>query len=220
MLKTNTKLNTKADLATVSIIFHHLSQQNPNPTTELIYINDFTLLIAVVLSAQTTDKAVNKATAKLFKVAKTPQEMLLMGQNEIQNYISSIGLYRNKSKHLIKLSQDLIDRFNSKVPNNRKDLQSLSGVGQKTASVILNTLFNHSTIAVDTHVFRVSHRLGFTNSLTANEVENDLEALVPDKYKYNAHHWLILLGRYTCKSRNPKCNECIVANECPSEGTF
>lgn len=216
MLQTNIKSNTS--ISAVNRIFQILSQSDPNPSTELNYINDFTLLIAVVLSAQTTDKGVNKVTDKLFKVAKTPVEMLDLGVDNVQNYISSIGLYRNKSKHLISISEDLIKLHNTKVPNNRKDLQALSGVGQKTASVVLNTLFNHNTIAVDTHVFRVSHRLGLSQSNTADKVEKDLEKIIPEKYKRYAHHWLILLGRYTCKARNPQCAKCIINMECPSAG--
>ena len=195
-------------------IFKRLRAQNPSPTTELVYKNEFELLIAVILSAQATDVSVNKATRELYKVANTPQAIYKLGEKKLKGYVQSIGLYNTKAKNIIKTCKILIDRHDSKVPEDRAALEALPGVGRKTANVILNTAFGHPTIAVDTHIYRVSNRTGIAPGKTVLEVEKRLLRLVPEEFKRDAHHWLILHGRYTCVARNPKCSDCSIIDLC------
>lgn len=195
-------------------IFTRLREQNPSPTTELVYKNEFELLIAVILSAQATDISVNKATKELYKVANTPKAIYKLGELKLKTYVQSIGLYNTKAKNIIKTCKILIDSYDSKVPDDRAALESLPGVGRKTANVILNTAFGHPTIAVDTHIYRVSNRTGIAHGKTVLEVEKRLLRLVPDEFKRDAHHWLILHGRYTCIARNPKCSDCSIVDLC------
>jgi endonuclease-3 len=195
-------------------IFERLSLAIPDPVTELNYSSPFELLIAVVLSAQATDKGVNKATFNLFKVANSPQTILTLGLDGLKNYVKTIGLYNTKSENIIKLCQQLLDKHKGLVPQNRDDLEALPGVGRKTASVILNTAFGYPTIAVDTHIFRVSNRTGLAAGKNVLEVERGLEKWVPKQYKNDAHHLLILHGRYTCMARKPKCQMCVINNLC------
>ena len=199
-------------------IFERLRALDPNPATELAYQSPFELLVAVVLSAQATDKGVNKATAKLFPVANTPAAFVALGVEELIPYINSIGLFRNKAKHLIALSQALLDQHDGKVPDSRAALESLPGVGRKTASVVLNTAFGQPTIAVDTHIFRVANRTGIAPGKDVAQVERGLEKFVPEEFKQNAHHWLILHGRYTCVARTPKCPACAIRDLCEFRG--
>ncbi len=194
--------------------FSILQNSNPNPKTELRYTNVFTLLVAVVLSAQATDVGVNKATEKLFAIADTPQKILAMGEKTLKSYINSIGLYNAKAKNIIALSQMLIDEFSGVVPSAREDLEKLPGVGRKTANVILNVFFGMPTLAVDTHIFRVSNRTGLAPGKNPLAVELNLEKRVPEKFKRHAHHWIILHGRYVCKARKPLCNACPVRDFC------
>jgi endonuclease-3 len=202
---------------TIEKIFATLQSHNPSPTTELVYANNFELLIAVVLSAQATDISVNKATAELFKVANTPEAILALGLNGLKTYIKSIGLYNTKAENIIKTCKKLVNDFNSKVPQTREELESLPGVGRKTANVVLNTAFGHATIAVDTHIFRVAKRIGLANGNTPLAVEQQLEQVIPDKFKKDAHHWLILHGRYVCKARKPECSACCINKYCEYE---
>ena len=195
-------------------IFETLSRSNSNPRTELQYVNDFTLLVAVVLSAQATDVSVNKATKTLFSIYNTPEKMLELGEAGLKNYIKSIGLYATKAKNVIALSRNLIEHHNGKIPNEFTELIKLPGVGRKTANVVLNCLFNKPTIGVDTHVFRVSKRLGFAHRNTPEQVEVELLNNINVKWHRNAHHWLILLGRYICKARVPNCPICPVKDYC------
>jgi endonuclease-3 len=194
--------------------FAALQAANPHPKTELEYGTPFELLTAVLLSAQATDVGVNKATRRLFAVANTPQAILALGQPGLEEYIKTIGLYRNKAKHLMAACQMLIERFGGQVPRTREELQSLPGVGRKTANVILNVAFGEPTIAVDTHIFRVANRTGLAPGKTPDAVEQALLACVPPLYRQHAHHWLILLGRYVCTARAPKCGQCLVAAWC------
>ncbi|MBX3489771.1 MAG: endonuclease III [Parvibaculum sp.] len=194
--------------------FRRLSAALPAPETELKYINTYTLLVAVVLSAQATDVGVNKATEKLFKIADTPQKMLKLGEAGLTQHIRTIGLYRNKAKNVIALSRLLIERHGGEVPRDREALQALPGVGRKTANVVLNVAFGEPTIAVDTHIFRVSNRTGLAPGKDVLAVELKLEKAVPAKYRLHAHHWLILHGRYVCKARKPDCPACAVADLC------
>lgn len=189
-------------------------KNNPHPTTELAYHSPFTLLVSVVLSAQATDVSVNKATAKLWPVADTPEAILKLGEEGLTKYIKTIGLYRSKAKNVIGLCQKLLQDYQGNVPNDQKALESLPGVGRKTANVVRNTLFGAHTIAVDTHVFRVGNRTGLAPGKTPLEVEKGLLKRTPEKYLKDAHHWLILHGRYTCLARNPKCADCPVAHLC------
>jgi endonuclease-3 len=198
----------------ISTFFRRLAAADPAPQTELAYHNPYTLLVAVILSAQATDVGVNKATRALFKVAADPRAMVALGEAGLQAYIKSIGLYRNKAKAIIAMSQILLERYDGQVPRDRADLESLPGVGRKTANVVLNTAFGRPTIAVDTHVFRVANRTGLAPGKTPLEVERQLEASVPKKYARHAHHWLILHGRYTCKARKPDCPICPVVDLC------
>ena len=191
-------------------IFKRLKAQNPEPTTELIYSSPFELLVSVILSAQATDISVNKATDKLFLVANTPEEIINLGVTKLKKIIKTIGLYNAKAANIIKTCKLLLEKFDGVVPDDRASLEQLPGVGRKTANVILNTAFGQPTIAVDTHIFRVSNRTGIAPGKNVLEVEKKLLKFVPDKYKKDAHHWLILHGRYTCIARKPKCAECII----------
>jgi len=195
-------------------IYERLQAANPHPTTELSYTTPFELLIAVVLSAQATDKSVNLATRKLYPVANTPQAMLALGQEGLERYISSIGLYRGKAKNVIATCRLLLERHGGEVPQSREALEALPGVGRKTANVMLNTAFGQPTIAVDTHIFRVSNRTGLAPGKDVVEVERRLEKFTPDEFKHDAHHWLILHGRYVCIARKPKCPECVIRDLC------
>ncbi len=195
-------------------IFERLRAANPEPTTELRYSTPFELLVAVVLSAQATDKSVNLATRTLFKVANTPAAIAALGEDGLIPYIRTIGLYRTKAKNLVKLSRILLDEYGGEVPATREALEKLPGVGRKTANVILNTAFGQPTIAVDTHIFRVANRTGLAPGSTVEEVERKLDKLVPDEFKKDAHHWLILHGRYVCKARRPECWRCPIAEWC------
>lgn len=195
-------------------IFLRFQKANPEPTTELIYRSDFELLVAVILSAQATDKSVNKVTEKLFKVANTPEKILRLGESELRDYVQSIGLYKTKAKNIIAACTLLIDRFHSKVPHTREELESLPGVGRKTANVILNTCFNKPVMAVDTHIFRVANRIGLAKGKTPLAVELQLEKNIPKAFLHNAHHWLILHGRYVCVARKPHCPTCIIKDLC------
>ncbi len=203
--------------ATIAEIFRRFAAENPNPKGELESVNAFTLLVAVVLSAQATDAGVNKATRALFKVADTPKKMAALGEERLTGYIKTIGLYRNKAKNVIALSQRLVDDFGGEVPDDRAALESLPGVGRKTANVVLNIAFGHPTMAVDTHVFRVANRIGFSAGKNPLMVENDLMQLIPAAYAHHAHHWLILHGRYLCKARKPECWRCPIAEFCRFE---
>ncbi|GGZ20217.1 endonuclease III [Asticcacaulis endophyticus] len=199
-------------------LFTRFEADKPDPKTELDFINPYTLVVAVALSAQTTDKAVNKATKPLFDLAYNPFDMVALGEEKLSAMIASIGLYRTKAKNVIRLSQILIDSYGGQVPLNREALMALPGVGRKTASVVLNELNIEPAIAVDTHVYRVSHRLGIADATTPDKVEAQLMAIIPQKWLTRAHHWLILHGRYTCVARKPMCGSCIVADLCPKIG--
>jgi endonuclease-3 len=214
-----TRLSPK-ERARVDALFERFSTLSDNPKTELNFTNPFTLVVAVALSAQATDVGVNKATAKLFPVADTPEKMAALGVEGLIPYINSIGLYRNKAKNVIALSEIILAKHGGQVPLNRADLEALPGVGRKTASVVLNELDIEPAIAVDTHVFRVSHRLKLSAGKTPDKVEQDLMAIVPEPYLTRAHHWLILHGRYVCVARKPKCLECRVSDLCPSRELF
>lgn len=195
-------------------ILTRLHDDNPQPTTELKFDSPFELLISVLLSAQATDVSVNKATAKLYPVANTPQAILNLGVDGLKKYIKTIGLYNTKAENVIKTCQILVDKHNSEVPENREALEALPGVGRKTANVVLNTAFGWPTIAVDTHIFRVSNRTGFAPGKNVNEVEQKLLKVVPAEFKVDCHHWLILHGRYTCIARKPRCGSCIIEDLC------
>jgi endonuclease-3 len=199
---------------TINAIFQTWQDHHPNPKTELIYCNNYTLLIAVVLSAQSTDISVNKATQELFKIADNPLKMLEIGENNLKKYISSIGLFNGKASNIIKLSKILIEEFNGEIPQNFEQLKSLPGVGRKTANVVLNCAFGKPTIAVDTHVFRVANRLGLVDEANVEKTEFALLKIIPKKFLYHAHHWLILHGRYVCIARKPKCHECKINSFC------
>jgi endonuclease III len=202
------------DLASVREIFRRFAAALPNPRSELNYRNPFTLLVAVVLSAQTTDVGVNKATAELFAVADTPKKMLALGEAKLTDMIKTIGLYRAKAKNITALSERLIKDYGGEVPRSREELEKLPGVGRKTANVVLNAAFGLPVIAVDTHVFRVSNRIPIAPGKTPREVEDGLEKVVPENYKIHAHHWLILHGRYTCKALRPDCGNCLINDLC------
>jgi endonuclease-3 len=195
-------------------LFTRLQAQNLRPTTELHYRTPFELLIAVILSAQATDKSVNKVTAVLFNLANTPSQILDLGEEQLQKYIKTIGLSNTKSRNIIKTCQILIEQHHSEVPPERAALEALPGVGRKTANVVLNTAFGKPTIAVDTHIFRVANRTGLATGKTVRIVENQLLATIPPKFLQNAHHWLILHGRYTCVARQPKCGQCTISDLC------
>ena len=200
--------------ADVIEFFTRLRDQNPTPQGELNYVNDYTLLVAVVLSAQATDVGVNKATAALFKQVDTPEKMVALGLDGLKEHIKTIGLYNSKAKNVIALSELLIEKHHSQVPQNRDDLVKLPGVGRKTANVVLNIAFGQPTIAVDTHIFRVANRTGLAPAPNVDKVEAKLEKVIPDEFKRDSHHWLILHGRYVCKARKPECGACIVRDLC------
>ena len=205
-------------LAAVAEAFRRLRDANPHPTTELEYASPFQLLVAVVLSAQATDKGVNIATRKLFAVAPTPEAMMDLGEAGIAEHIKTIGLFRNKAKNTAQLSRQLIERHGGEVPNDREALEALPGVGRKTANVVLNTIFGEPTMAVDTHIFRLANRTGLAPGKDVLEVEKRLLRRIPREYLRDAHHWLILHGRYVCVARKPKCDECIVRDLCLYKG--
>lgn len=198
----------------VVTVFERLKKQNPEPVSELDYKNPYTLLVAVVLSAQATDKSVNIATKELFKVASTPKKMIELGEKKLITYIRSIGLYKNKAHNIIELSKMLLSKFNSKVPSTREELESLPGVGRKTANVVLNVIFDQPTMPVDTHLMRISPKIGLVSGTTPIEIEKNLLERIPKKYLKNAHHWLLLHGRYVCTARNAKCDECVINDLC------
>lgn len=199
---------------TIHEIFSRFHRANPKPTTELIYHSHFELLIAVILSAQATDKSVNKATAHLFKIAKTPKAFLELQEEGLREQIKSIGLYKSKAKNIMATCKLLINKFNGKIPEDREELESLPGVGRKTANVVLNTAFGKATIAVDTHIFRLANRIGLAKGKTPLAVEHKLLKVIPAKYLQDAHHWLILHGRYVCTARKPKCPSCLIRDLC------
>ena len=199
-------------------IFSRLRAANPHPTTELEYSTPFELLVAVVLSAQSTDKGVNLATRRLFPVANTPEAIVALGEAGLADAIKTIGLYKSKARHVIATCKILIDLHDSEIPADRAALEALPGVGRKTANVILNTAFGQPTMAVDTHIFRVSNRIGLAPGKTVLDVEKKLLKTIPAEFRIDAHHWLILLGRYTCQARKPKCSECLIADLCEYKG--
>ncbi len=209
--------NRGSDTARINEIFRRFSHANPEPKGELEHVNPYTLLVAVVLSAQATDAGVNKATRDLFKVVATPQDMLALGLAQLEERIKTIGLYRNKAKNVMALSRQLIAEHGGAVPHERVALEALPGVGRKTANVVLNIAFGESTLAVDTHVFRVAHRLKLAKGKTPLEVELGLLRVIPNAYLRHAHHWLILHGRYICQARKPRCDACIVCDLCSSQ---
>ena len=198
----------------VEHIFKTFEKNNHQPTTELKYNNHYTLLVAVVLSAQSTDKGVNKATQKLFRLYDTPSTMLNLGLEDLIEYIKTIGLYNTKAKNIIALSQILLDKYNGAVPDKLEALVELPGVGRKTANVVLSCAFKQPTIPVDTHMIRVSNRLGFTTNKNPDKIELDLIEIIPKQWLYNAHHWMVLHGRYICKAKNPLCQDCIISQYC------
>ena len=204
----------KMSLVNIEHLFQILSKANSNPKTELEFTNPYTLIVAVVLSAQATDVSVNKATKTLFEKARTPEAMVKLGIPQIKKHIRTIGLYNTKAENVFKMSQTLIDKHNSSVPEDRKSLQALPGVGRKTANVVMNEAFGAPTIAVDTHIFRVGNRTGLALGKTPDYVEKELLRRVPEKWKKGAHHWLILHGRYICKARKPACSDCLVSHLC------
>ena len=207
-------MRKKADILEMMRIFEKIE---PNPRCELDFKNAYTLLVAVVLSAQATDKGVNKATKALFEKIDTPQKMLDLGIEGLKEHIKTIGLYNNKAKSIMALSKELVEKYGGEVPAEREKLEELAGVGRKTANVVLNVWFNKPTLAVDTHVFRIAHRLGFSDGKTPREVEDDLMKVLPEKYVKNANHWLVLFGRYICKALKPDCANCPLAAYCESK---
>ena len=206
-------MRRKAEILEIMNVF---ARENPNPQCELIFHNPYTLLVAVVLSAQSTDKGVNKATAELFKVADTPQKMLNLGEEKLKEYIKTIGLFNNKAKNIIALSKQLVEDFNGEVPADRDVLTTLAGVGRKTANVVMNVWYHQPTLAVDTHVMRIAHRLDFSRGKTPLEVEQDLMKVLPKELVVNTNHWLVLFGRYICKAQRPLCDKCPVYDYCKS----
>jgi endonuclease III len=211
------KESRQSRAARTEAIFERLAAANPAPKGELKYINPFTLLVAVVLSAQATDAGVNKATPALFAIANTPEKMAALGEERITEKIKTIGLYRTKAKNLVALSRAIVERHGGETPRSREELEALPGVGRKTANVVLNTVFGEPTLAVDTHVFRVANRLAIAPGKTPREVEDGLLRVVPDRFLPHAHHWLILHGRYVCMARKPLCGVCVVVDLCPYE---
>ncbi len=204
--------------AEIRQVFDAFKAHNSNPQTELIAPNAYTLLVAVILSAQATDKSVNKATESLFKVADTPEKMVALGAEKLEDYIKSIGLYHAKARHVIEMSWQLIENYGSAVPDTREKLESLSGVGRKTANVILNVVYRQKTMPVDTHILRIAPRIGLAAGKTPEKVEQELVACIPDEYMEHAHHWLILHGRYVCTAKSPKCAECCIRDVCAKNG--
>lgn len=207
-------MRKKSEILEIMNIFQ---QEKPNPECELNFHNAYTLLVAVILSAQSTDKGVNKATEELFKIVSTPQQMLNLGEEKLKSYIKTIGLFNNKAKNIILMSRDLVDKFNGEVPSSRAELESLAGVGRKTANVVLNVWFKKPTLAVDTHVMRISKRLDFSQGKSPLEIEKDLLKVLPNEYIINANHWLVLFGRYVCKSQKPDCHNCLISKYCYSK---
>ncbi len=195
-------------------VFSRWQKHNPAPASELDYVNAYTLLVAVVLSAQATDKSVNKATESLFKIVDTPEKMISLGVEGLIPYIKSIGLYKSKANHVIGLSEKLIKDYGGQVPDNRDDLMKLPGVGRKTANVVLNVIFHQPTMPVDTHLLRICPKIGLAEGSTPETIEESLLKRIPEEYLYNAHHWILLHGRYVCTARNPKCKECIISDIC------
>ena len=208
------KMRCKEEILKIMEVFN---AEKPNPECELIYHNAYTLLVAVILSAQATDKGVNKVTPALFNVADTPEKMVALGEEKLKQYIKSIGLFNNKAKNIILMSKDLVEKYQGEVPDNLDDLVSLAGVGRKTANVILNVWYKKPALAVDTHVMRVSKRLDLSDKSTPLAIELDLIKVLPEKYIINANHWLVLFGRYICKAQKPNCNSCPVAKLCYSK---
>ena len=204
----------QAEILEIMQIFE---RENPNPQCELNFCNPYTLLVAVVLSAQSTDKGVNKATEALFKVADTPQKMLALGEEKLKEYIKTIGLFNNKAKNIMALSRQLVEEFGGDVPADRDTLTTLAGVGRKTANVVMNVWYHQPTLAVDTHVMRIAHRLNFSQGKTPLEVEQDLMKVLPDNMVINANHWLVLFGRYICKAQKPLCEQCPIFSYCTSK---
>ena len=204
----------KMKLADIDEVFARLSKVNPDPKTELEFTNPYTLVVAVALSAQATDVGVNKATKALFKIADTPEKMVALGLGGIKEHIKTIGLFNTKAKNVLKLSEQLIEKHNSQVPEEREALEALPGVGRKTANVVLNEAFGHPTIAVDTHIFRLGNRTGIAPGKDVLAVEKELLRRVPEKWKKGSHHWMILHGRYICKARKPECGECVIRDLC------
>ncbi|MBP1871381.1 Endonuclease III [Ensifer adhaerens] len=200
----------------IAEIFRRFSIQRPEPKGELEHVNPFTLVVAVALSAQATDAGVNRATRALFAIADTPEKMLALGEEKVRDYIKTIGLFRNKARNVIALSEKLITDFGGEVPRTREELVTLPGVGRKTANVVLSMAFGQATIAVDTHILRIANRLCLAPGKTPDEVEAKLSRIIPDEYLYHAHHWLILHGRYCCKARKPECERCVIADICKS----
>lgn len=198
----------------VDAVFRAFQKENPEPETELESTNEYTLLVAVMLSAQATDKSVNLATRNLFPIADTPEKMLALGEEGLIPLIRSIGLYRSKAKHVIEMSRILVESYGSKVPASREELLKLPGVGRKTANVILNVLYGQKTMPVDTHILRIAPRIGLAAGTTPDAVEEELCRIIPDKYMKHAHHWLVLHGRYVCTARNPKCEACCISGIC------
>lgn len=201
-------------VAEICEVFERLKRQNPSPSSELKWTNPYTMLVSTVLSAQATDKSVNKVTESLYKIADTPEKMLALGEDGLISYIKSIGLYRSKARHVIALSKMLIEKFNGVVPQSREEIQMLPGAGRKTANVVLNVVFHQPVMPVDTHLLRICPKIGLAEGKTPLEVEESLMERIPEKYLLHAHHWLILHGRYVCKARNPLCSECIIADIC------
>jgi len=211
------KESLKARAARTETIFERLAAANPAPQGELKYINPFTLLVAVVLSAQATDAGVNKVTPALFAIADTPEKMAALGEEKLAERIKTIGLYRTKARNIIALSRAIVERHGGQTPSNREALEALPGVGRKSANVVLNTAFGQPTLAVDTHVFRVANRLAIAPGKTPREVEDELMRVVPKRFLPHAHHWLILHGRYVCMARKPLCGVCVIVDLCPYE---
>jgi endonuclease-3 len=211
------KTSRQKRAALAEVVFERLAAVEPEPKGELEYVNPFTLLVAVVLSAQATDAGVNRVTRSLFAIADTPDKMAALGEEALAERIKTIGLYRSKARHVIALSLAIVEQFGGQIPRDRDALESLPGVGRKTANVVLNNAFGEPTLAVDTHVFRVANRLGIAPGNTPREVEDELMRVVPQRYLRHAHHWLILHGRYICKARKPLCGACILVDICPYE---
>ena len=204
----------------MKIAFSRWQAQNPSPASELDYVNPFTLLVAVVLSAQATDKSVNLATKDLFAVADTPEKMLALGEEKLISYIKTIGLYKNKAKHVLGLSAKLISDFEGKIPDNREDLMKLPGVGRKTANVVLNVIFHQPTMPVDTHLLRICPKIGLAQGKTPEQIEKSLLERIPVEFMQNAHHWILLHGRYVCTARNPHCQDCLICDICKKNEEF
>ena len=204
----------------MKIAFSRWQAQNPSPASELDYVNPFTLLVAVVLSAQATDKSVNLATKDLFAVADTPEKMLALGEEKLISYIKTIGLYKNKAKHVLGLSAKLISDFEGKIPDNREDLMKLPGVGRKTANVVLNVIFHQPTMPVDTHLLRICPKIGLAQGKTPEQIEKSLLERIPVDFLQNAHHWILLHGRYVCTARNPHCQDCLICDICKKNEEF